>query len=127
MALALSQLLRFLFIFLATFLPSTSLVSSFTMSSTAGAKLAFDLVVIGGGSAGLTAAKLAATFDKSVVIIEKDRMGGVRNNNERDALVIDWCPRPHLTPPHSIHHRIVLGQDVFLVKHYWQVVRQHMQ
>ena len=37
----------------------------------------FDLVVIGGGSAGLTAAKLAATFDKSVVIIEKDRLGGV--------------------------------------------------
>lgn len=37
----------------------------------------YDLVVIGGGSAGLTAAKLAATFDKDVVIIEKDRLGGV--------------------------------------------------
>lgn len=36
----------------------------------------YDLVVIGGGSAGLTAAKLAATFDKSVVIIEQNRMGG---------------------------------------------------
>jgi pyruvate/2-oxoglutarate dehydrogenase complex dihydrolipoamide dehydrogenase (E3) component len=42
---------------------------------------AYDLVVIGGGSAGLTAAKLAATFDKSVVIIEQDRMGGVRYDN----------------------------------------------
>ncbi len=41
----------------------------------------YDLVVIGGGSAGLTAAKLAATFDKSVVIIEQDRMGGVRYDN----------------------------------------------
>ena len=36
----------------------------------------FDLVVIGGGSAGLTAAKFASTFGKSVVIIEKDRLGG---------------------------------------------------
>ena len=49
--------------------------SSSIMRNTAAA---YDLVVIGGGSAGLTAAKLAATFDKSVVIIEKDRMGGVR-------------------------------------------------
>lgn len=36
----------------------------------------YDLVVIGGGSAGLTAAKFAATFDKSVVIVEKARLGG---------------------------------------------------
>lgn len=36
----------------------------------------YDLVVIGGGAAGLTAAKLAATFDKSAVIIEQARMGG---------------------------------------------------
>jgi pyruvate/2-oxoglutarate dehydrogenase complex dihydrolipoamide dehydrogenase (E3) component len=36
----------------------------------------YDLVVIGGGAAGLTAAKLAATFDKSAVIIEQGRMGG---------------------------------------------------
>ena len=36
----------------------------------------YDLVIIGGGAAGLTAAKLAATFDKSAVIIEQARMGG---------------------------------------------------
>lgn len=36
----------------------------------------YDLVVIGGGSAGLTAAKFAATFKKSVVIIEECRLGG---------------------------------------------------
>jgi pyruvate/2-oxoglutarate dehydrogenase complex dihydrolipoamide dehydrogenase (E3) component len=36
----------------------------------------YDLVVIGGGSAGLTAAKFAATFKKSVVIIEESRLGG---------------------------------------------------
>ena len=36
----------------------------------------FDLLIIGGGSAGLTAAKFARTFDKSVAIIEKSRLGG---------------------------------------------------
>lgn len=36
----------------------------------------YDLLVIGGGSAGLTAAKFAATFGNSVAIIEKGRMGG---------------------------------------------------
>jgi pyruvate/2-oxoglutarate dehydrogenase complex dihydrolipoamide dehydrogenase (E3) component len=36
----------------------------------------YDLLVIGGGSAGLTAAKFSSTFGKSVAIIEKSRMGG---------------------------------------------------
>lgn len=36
----------------------------------------YDLVVIGGGAAGLTAAKFATTFGKSAVIIEKSRLGG---------------------------------------------------
>uniref|UniRef100_A0A7S4HPD7 Mercuric reductase n=1 Tax=Odontella aurita TaxID=265563 RepID=A0A7S4HPD7_9STRA len=36
----------------------------------------YDLVVIGGGSAGLTAAKFASTFGFSSVIIEKSRLGG---------------------------------------------------
>ena len=36
----------------------------------------YDLVVIGGGSAGLTAAKFAATFGKSAVIIEQAKLGG---------------------------------------------------
>ena len=40
-------------------------------------KATFDLVVVGGGSAGLTAAKLAGgTLKKSVCIIEQDRLGG---------------------------------------------------
>jgi len=39
-------------------------------------KTTYDLVVIGGGAAGLTAAKLAATFEKSALIIEQARMGG---------------------------------------------------
>jgi len=61
------------------FLSSFSVASALTMMSAASSTSlsSYDLVVIGGGSAGLTAAKLAATFDKSVVIIEKDRMGGV--------------------------------------------------
>lgn len=36
----------------------------------------YDLVVIGGGSAGLTAAKFSRTFGKSVAIVEKEKMGG---------------------------------------------------
>lgn len=37
---------------------------------------AYDLVIIGGGAAGLTAAKFATRFDKSSIIIEKNKMGG---------------------------------------------------
>jgi len=36
----------------------------------------FDLLVVGGGSAGLTAAKFAARFGKSVALIERERLGG---------------------------------------------------
>lgn len=36
----------------------------------------YDVVIIGGGSAGLTAAKVASTFGKSCVIVEQARMGG---------------------------------------------------
>lgn len=39
-------------------------------------KSEYDLLVIGGGSAGLTAAKFAATFGKSVAIIENAKLGG---------------------------------------------------
>lgn len=36
----------------------------------------YDLIVIGGGAAGLTAAKVARGFGKKVAIIEKNRLGG---------------------------------------------------
>jgi len=39
-------------------------------------KLKYDLVVIGGGSAGLTAAKFATSFGKTSVIIEEAKLGG---------------------------------------------------
>ena len=47
-------------------------------SATAAASTAatYDLIVIGGGSAGLTAAKFASRFGKSVALIEKERLGG---------------------------------------------------
>ena len=53
-----------------------AVVHTFASSSSTSASKSYDLVVIGGGSAGLTAAKFASTFGKSAVIIEKDRMGG---------------------------------------------------
>lgn len=36
----------------------------------------YDLAIIGGGSAGLTAAKMARFFEKRVVMIDKERLGG---------------------------------------------------
>ena len=38
--------------------------------------LGYDLVIIGGGTAGLTAAKFAAQIGASVAIVEKSRIGG---------------------------------------------------
>jgi len=45
-------------------------------AASANAASTYDLLVIGGGSAGLTAAKFATTFGKSVAIIEKAKLGG---------------------------------------------------
>jgi pyruvate/2-oxoglutarate dehydrogenase complex dihydrolipoamide dehydrogenase (E3) component len=36
----------------------------------------YDLIIIGGGSAGLTAAGLAAQLGSCVALVEKDRIGG---------------------------------------------------
>ncbi|MEO7261172.1 MAG: FAD-dependent oxidoreductase [Jatrophihabitantaceae bacterium] len=38
--------------------------------------IAWDLLVVGGGTAGLVAAKTAAGFNASVLLIERDRIGG---------------------------------------------------
>ena len=37
---------------------------------------AWDLLVVGGGTAGLVAAKTAAGFGASVLLVERDRIGG---------------------------------------------------
>jgi len=72
-----SSILNILFIFFQI----QAIADAFASSSSSGSNGSsnsknYDLVVIGGGSAGLTAAKFAATFGKSAVIIEKARMGG---------------------------------------------------
>ncbi|MGZ6368876.1 MAG: FAD-dependent oxidoreductase, partial [Ktedonobacteraceae bacterium] len=36
----------------------------------------FDLTIIGGGSGGLTAARLAASLGAKVLLIDKERLGG---------------------------------------------------
>lgn len=45
-------------------------------SSNASQGSTYDLVVIGGGSAGLTAAKFASSFGKTVCLVEPSRIGG---------------------------------------------------
>jgi len=61
-------------LFLSFLLLSDHVMSISTSSSTT--QTSYDLLVIGGGSAGLTAAKFAATFGNSVAIIEKEKLGG---------------------------------------------------
>ena len=46
------------------------------VSLNASTSTTYDLIVIGGGSAGLTAAKFAATFGKSVCLVESNNVGG---------------------------------------------------
>jgi hypothetical protein len=51
--------------------------SKATATTTKTPSTSYDLVVVGGGSAGLTAAKLAGkTLHKSVVIVEANKLGG---------------------------------------------------
>lgn len=57
------------------FFPLYSLLSFAGMNGHEACKT-YDLLIIGAGSTGLTAAKFASTFGKSVAIIEKSRMGG---------------------------------------------------
>ncbi len=65
-------------IFGRTFYPgqpacSTAINSSLSSPSPS---TTYDMIVIGGGSAGITAAKFAATFGKSVCLVESSRVGG---------------------------------------------------
>ena len=60
----------------AAAIPCSYALATSPAPSTAGATKSYDVVIIGGGSAGLTAAKVAATFGKSSVIVEQARMGG---------------------------------------------------
>ncbi len=46
------------------------------MKNSMNTEFSFDLIVIGGGPAGLVASKLARGMGKSVALIEKERLGG---------------------------------------------------
>lgn len=46
------------------------------MSTTTGAPAAWDLVVVGGGTAGIVGAKTASRLGATVLLVEKDRAGG---------------------------------------------------
>jgi len=65
--------LTFVIVFLVYLLKN---VQSIQSSVTQRTSSTYDFLIIGGGSAGLTAAKFAKTFGKSVAIIEKGRTGG---------------------------------------------------
>ena len=44
--------------------------------SNSGGQTHFDLLVLGGGSGGLAAAKRAAAYGAKVALVEEDRVGG---------------------------------------------------
>ena len=78
--------------------------------------LHYDLVVVGGGSAGLTAAKFAARFKKSVLLVEKARrrhQAALRRTAPRRAALRRHAPRraalrrvAPLTSLHAKHHTV---------------------
>ena len=55
--------------------PSSNAAAALSATAYSSAR-SYDLVVIGGGSAGLTAAKFAATFGFKAVIVERAKLGG---------------------------------------------------
>ena len=66
----------------------------------------YDVVIIGGGSAGLTAAKVASTFGKSTVIVEQARMGG-------DCTWTGCIPSKSLIAAAKAAHTIRTAQEQF--------------
>jgi pyruvate/2-oxoglutarate dehydrogenase complex dihydrolipoamide dehydrogenase (E3) component len=66
----------------------------------------YDVVIIGGGSAGLTAAKVASTFGKSSVIVEQARMGG-------DCTWTGCVPSKSLIAASKAAHTIRSAKDKF--------------
>ena len=48
----------------------------------------FDLFVVGGGSGGVRAARVAAGYGAKVAIAEADRFGGVNHLEERAKLTV---------------------------------------
>ena len=49
----------------------------------------YDIIIIGGGPAGLTAATYARRAGKTVLVIEKNAFGGQ----------ITWSPKVRISPP----------------------------
>ena len=83
---------------------STTTTSAMALTSTT--SKSYDVVIIGGGSAGLTAAKVAATFGKSSVIVEQARMGG-------DCTWTGCVPSKSLIAAAKAAHTIRTAQDKF--------------
>jgi pyruvate/2-oxoglutarate dehydrogenase complex dihydrolipoamide dehydrogenase (E3) component len=67
----------------------------------------FDLTVLGGGTAGLTAAVLAAALGARVVLVERDRTGG-------DCLWTGCVPSKGLIESAALAHRMRHADDVGL-------------
>ncbi len=63
----------------------------------------YDLAIIGGGSAGLTAARLARFFEKRVALVDKDRLGG-------DCLHYGCVPSKALIKASRVAHEAATAQ-----------------
>ncbi len=67
----------------------------------------FDLIVIGGGAAGLVASKFAAGVGKRVALIEKSRLGG-------ECTLYGCVPSKTLIRSAKVYHQMNHADDVGL-------------
>ncbi|MBA2309915.1 MAG: FAD-dependent oxidoreductase [Pseudonocardiales bacterium] len=70
----------------------------------------YDLAIIGGGSGGLTAARLARFFEKRVALIDKERLGG-------DCLYYGCVPSKALIKASRVAHEAATAQRWGLTPH----------
>ena len=88
------------------------------------AKKPYDLIIIGGGGAGSTAATVAAGMGKRVALVERDKLGGTCLNYGCD---------PTKTLLHTAHllyqaqHASALGLRIPQAKADWAAVRAHVR
>ncbi len=87
-------------------------------------KINFDLIVIGTGAAGNTAALLAAKHGKKVAVVEKEELGGVHTRTG----IIPTKAFVHAAEIHSVlHHAHEIGIINQTIKPDFTLIKKYMQ